>query len=241
MTFASMPRAGRGDRVGGGGRQLADRARAGRRRRPRSRRGTTRCTRSPTRSRRRSRPAARSCSSRARSSPLNAFVLAEVVRGGRPARRRLQPRDRDRPGRGRGDRRAPRDRHGLASPAPRARAGACPSWRPQTVKPVVARARRQVAERDPRRRRPRAGRGRRRGQVLPQLGPDLQRADAHARPARASSSRPSRSRPRSPTRRSRRATRSPTARALGPLVSDDAARARARLHREGRRPRARSS
>ena len=53
--------------MGGGGRQLADRARGGRRRRPRSRPGTTRCTRSPTRSRRRSRPAARSCSSRARS------------------------------------------------------------------------------------------------------------------------------------------------------------------------------
>ena len=56
-----------GGRLGGGDRQLAGRARAGRRASARSRRGTTRCTRSPPRSRRRSPPAAPSCSSRARS------------------------------------------------------------------------------------------------------------------------------------------------------------------------------
>ena len=82
-----------------------------------------------------------------------------------------------------------------------------------------ARARRQVAERDPRRRRPRAGRHRRRGQVLPQLGPDLHRADAHARPAR-----PARA-GRGDRRRGRRRGLTPgdpfdRRHALGPLVSD---------------------
>ena len=48
----------------------------------------------------------------------------------------------------------------------------------------LAGAGRQVAERDPRRRRPRAGGHRRRGQVLPQLRPDLQRAHPHAGAAR---------------------------------------------------------
>ena len=47
--------------LGGGDRQLAGRARAGRRASARSRRGTTRCTRSPRRSRRRWPPAAPSC------------------------------------------------------------------------------------------------------------------------------------------------------------------------------------
>ena len=60
-TFASMPQLLARAAVGGAGRQLADRARARRRGRRRSRPGTTRCTRSPRRWRRRSRPAARSC------------------------------------------------------------------------------------------------------------------------------------------------------------------------------------
>ena len=92
-----------------------------------------------------------------------------------------------------------------------------------------ARARRQVAEHHPRRRRPRDGGHRRRREVLPQLRADLQRADAHARPARAPRPRPSRSPPRSPST-SAAATRSTREHQLGPLVSEHPARARARLH-----------
>ena len=63
----------------------------------------------------------------------------------------------------------------------------------------LAGARRQVGERDPRRRRPEAG-GRLRGrQLLPQLGPDLQRAHPDAGPAREAR----RGRGRSPRRRPR--------------------------------------
>ncbi len=96
-----------------------------------------------------------------------------------------------------------------------------------------ARARRQVAQRDPRRRRP-AARDHRRGlEVLPQLGPDVQRADAHAGAARApgrgrADRRGGRARtscpaiPSSRRRRSGRCLRRP-------------ARARARLHPQGLR------
>ena len=164
--------------------------------------------------------------------PLNAFILAEVIESvGLPARR-LQPGHRDRPGRRRGDRRPPRRRHGLLHrlhprrpPRHRARRGDGEAGRDG--------ARRQVAERDPRRRRLRPRRPRRRRQVLPQLGPDLQRADPDAGPARASSPR-SRSWPSRRPRRSPPATRSRPRTRLGPLVSDTPARARPRLHPQGR-------
>ncbi len=45
--------------------------------------------------------------------PLTAFVLAEIIDAGGPARRRVQPGHRHRPGGRRGDRRAPRRRHGV--------------------------------------------------------------------------------------------------------------------------------
>ena len=115
--------------------------------------------------------------------PLNAFILAEVIEAAGPSRRRLQPRHRHRPDRRRGDRRPPRRRHGLLhrldprrSPRFRARLGDGEAGRDG--------ARWQVAERDPRRRRPEQGRARRSRQVLPQLGPDLQRPDPDARAAR---------------------------------------------------------
>ena len=163
--------------------------------------------------------------------PLNAFVLAEICdEVGLPAGR-LQPRHRARPGRRRGDRRAPRDRHGLlhrldARGPARVRAGG-PGGQARR-----ARARRQVAQRDPRRRRPRAGRGRRRGQVLPELGPDLQRADADARAARAA--RGGRADRRRGRRRGVHAGRPVRRRQRARAARlRDAARARARLHREG--------
>ena len=150
--------------------------------------------------------------------PLNAFILAEVIEAAGLPAGRLQPRHRHRPGRRRGDRRPPRRRHGLlhrldpGRPAgQRARRGDGEAGRDG--------ARRQVAERDPRRRRPRPRGPRRRRQVLPQLGPDLQRPDPDAGPARASSPRPRRSPPR-PPRPSPPATRSTTSTRLGPLVSD---------------------
>ena len=63
--------------------------------------------------------------------PLNAFVLAEIMEEvGVPAGVFNLVTGSGR-GRGRGDRLAPRDRHGLLHRAPRARAGACPSWRPR--------------------------------------------------------------------------------------------------------------
>src|SRR5256885_1178248 len=68
--------------------------------------------------------------------------------------------------------------HGLDARGPaceRARLGARQAGR--------ARARRQVAERDPRRRGTRDGRDGRRRKVLPQLRADLQRAHPHAGPA----------------------------------------------------------
>ena len=68
--------------------------------------------------------------------PLNAFVLAEVVRGRRPAGGRLQPRHRHRAGgRARRSWRTPTPTWS-PSPAPRARAGACPSSPRRRVKPV---------------------------------------------------------------------------------------------------------
>ena len=86
--------------------------------------------------------------------PLDAFVLAEVINdAGLPAGR-VQPGDRHRPGRGRGDRVAPRDRHGVVHRLdPRRQAGR--RARVAVVEARRARARRQVGEhpaRRPRRR-----------------------------------------------------------------------------------------
>ena len=106
------------------------------------------------RSRRRSPPAAPSCSSRARSrrstrssSPRSstsrpAAGVFNLVTGTGPVV-------------GEAHRRAPRRRHGVASPARPAPASASPSSPPQTVKRVAPRARRQVGQHRPRRRRPR--------------------------------------------------------------------------------------
>ncbi len=97
-----------------------------------------------------------------------------------------------------------------------------------------ARAGRQVGQRDPRRRRPGRGRPRRRGQVLPQLGSDLQRPDPDARapgPAgRGRGAGPHHGRVLHPGR-----SRSTAATRLGPLVSA-AQRDRVRdVHRQGHR------
>ena len=94
----------------------------------------------------------------------------------------------------------------------------------QTVKRGRARARRQVAERHPRRRRPRGRGHRRRREVLPQLGPDLHRADADARAARAARRGRGDRRPRS---RSAFTVGDPfdAETQLGPLVSDASASA----------------
>ena len=77
-------------------------------------------------------------------------------------------------------------------------------------------------------------RHRRRRQVLPQLRPDLQRADAHARAARAAR-RGRGDRQAAAEGATRSATRSTEAPQLGPLVVRRPARARARLHPEGHR------
>ena len=100
-------------------------------------------------------------------------------------------------------------------------------------------ARRQVAERDPRRRRPPGGDHRRRGQVLPELRPDVQRADPDARPARAARrGRADRRRGGAVLHARRSVRRRDEAR---PARLRRPARARPRLHRAGRRRRARSS
>ena len=224
--------------VGGGGRQLADRARAGRRGRRDHARGTTRCTRSA----RRSRPAlAAGCTVVLKPSevaPLNAFLLADVLDElGLPAGvfnlvTGLGPVV--------GEAMAAHPGIDMISfTGSTARRAARERGRRGHDQEGRARARRQVAERDPRRR-PAPGRDhRRRLEVLPQLRPDLQRADAHARPARAPG------RGRADRRRGggalhagrplRPGDEARPARLRGP------ARARALLHPQGRRRRAPSS
>ena len=101
----------------------------------------------------------------------------------RPAGRGLQPGHGLRPGRRRGDRGQRRRGHGLLHglhPRRAARLGG----RLADRQAGGARARRQVGERDPRRRGPEGRRGLRRLQLLPELRPDLQRAHADAGPAR---------------------------------------------------------
>ena len=165
--------------------------------------------------------------------PLNAFILAEIIDGGGRSRRRVQPRHRHRPGGGRGDRLAPGRRHGVLHRLdPRGPAGERAGRAEREAR--GARAGRQVAERDPRRRRPRDGGHGRRREVLLQLRPDVQRADAHARAARA-------------PRGGGAASPAPVADAFtvgDPFGEEHAARpagvrrparARARLHPQGRR------
>ena len=163
--------------------------------------------------------------------PLNAFILAEMIEAAGLPAGRLQHGHRHRARGRRGDRRPPRRRHGLLH-------------RLDPGRPARLRARlgdgqaggdgagRQVAERDPRRRRPGAGDPRRRRQVLPQLGPDLQRPDPDAGPAReARRGRGDRRAGRRGIHARRSLRRGDPARAAR---LRRAARARARLHREGR-------
>ena len=173
--------------------------------------------------------------------PLNAFVLAEVIDAvGLPAGV-FNLVTGHRPGRRRGDRRPPATSTWSRSPARRAPDGAC---REIAAPGGQARSRSSSAA-------SRANvilddadlqtRGhRRRGEVLPELRADVQRADAHARARASASPRSRRSRPRPPRRFTPgdpfAATTTSRAARLG-----RAARARARLHREGRRARARRS
>ena len=234
MDFGSMPEVDRGGPLGGADRQLAGRARAGRRGRritpvelpaaPDRRQGRARAGRRlhrraqaerggaaqrlhPRRDHRRGRPAAPACSTW---SPASARWSA-----------RRSPRTPTSTwSRFTGSTRAGRRVSELA-------AGDGQAGR--------ARARRQVAQRHPRRRRPRSRRSPtasrkcflNSGQTCSALHPDA-RAPRAARRGRGRS-------PRRRPRRTRSATRSTTSTRLGPLVSDDPARAGARLHREGRR------
>ena len=123
--------------------------------------------------------------------PLNAFILAEIIEAAGAAGRRLQPRHRHRARGRRGDRRAPGRRHGLVhrlDPRRQARVASSPRRRVKRValelggkSPNVilddADLAQAVADGV--------------AQVLPQLRPDLQRADPHARAARRSSPKPS--------------------------------------------------
>ena len=105
-------------------------------------------------------------------------------RRGRPARRCVQPRHRRRSGRGRGDRRASRRRHGQLHRLDTRRQARRRGGQPDREEDQP-RARRQERQRHPRRRRLQQGRCRRCRQVLPELGPDLHRADPHAGAARS--------------------------------------------------------
>ena len=156
-------------------------------------------------------------------------------RRGRRAGGRVQPRHGHGPGGRRGDRLAPGRGHGVVH-----RIDPC---RPTRERAGLAEreagragAGRQVAERDPRRRRPRDGRQGRRREVLPELGPDLQRADADAGPARAprggGAHRGARSR--TPTRSATRSTRARGSGRSSPTSSASACAATsARVSRRG--------
>ena len=219
-----------GNRLGGGDRQLAGAARAGRRAR---RDHPLELPAEPDRLQGRPRPRRRlhRRPQAERGDAAQRLPAGRGDRGRRPPGRRLQPRHRHRAGRRRGDRRPPRRRHGLLhrlDPGRQAgqRAGLGDGQAGGDG------ARRQVAERDPRRRRPRQGGPRRRRQVLPQLRPDLQRPDPDAGPARQAR------RGRADRRRDRRGLhpRRPVRRLdpARPARLRRPAPARARLHREGR-------
>ena len=160
------------------------------------------------------RRAARWCSSPARSRPLDAFILAEVIDdAGLPAGV-FNLVTGTGPEVGEAIAAHPGDRHGVVHRLdPGRQAGG--RGRRAVAQAGRARAGRQVgqrAARRPRRRRLRAGRARRHRQGLPQLGPDLHRPDPHAGPDRPAGRRRAhrgrRGRDQVPARR----TRSPTAR-----------------------------
>ena len=121
-------RAREGGRVGGGGRQLADRARAGRRG------GRDHAVELPAPpDRQQGRPGARrrlhGGAEAERDRAAERVRARRDRRGGRPARRRVQPRDRH-AARWWARRSSPTPRPTWSpSPAPRARGGGCPSWR----------------------------------------------------------------------------------------------------------------
>ena len=217
-TFSLDPAARPGGPLGGEGRQLADRARG----RSASWRAITPWNYPLHQIANKVAPAlAAGCTVVLKPSevaPLNAFVLAEIIEEvGLPAGV-FNLVTGTGPVVGEALVAHPDDRTWSRSPARPAPGKRVSELAAQSVKPRDPRARRQVAERDPRRRRPRARGDRRRGQVLPQLGPDVQRADAHARAARqAGGGGADRGEPR--PRRSRPATRSTTTSRLGPLVS----------------------
>ena len=116
--------------------------------------------------------------------PLNAFILAEIIDSVGPARRRVQPGHRHRSRRRRGHRLAPRRRHGLVHRLDPGRQAGHRAGRPDG-QAGAPRAGRQVGQRLPRRRQPRGracpGRHLR---LLPQLGPDLLGAHPHGRAPR---------------------------------------------------------
>ena len=171
--------------------------------------------------------------------PLNAFMLAEIIEEvGLPAGvfnlvHRL------RPGRRRGDRGAPGRRHGLVHRLDRAPASASREVARRNRQARRARARRQVAERDPRRRRPRRPRsshgvsscflnsGQTCTALTRMLVPARAAAEAEAIAAAVAEQ--------IDGRRPVRARRRPRAAGLG-----RPARARARLHPQGQSRRARS-
>ena len=167
--------------------------------------------------------------------PLSAFILAEVDRRGRPARRRLQPGHRRRPGGRRGPRRAIPTSTWSRSPA-RPRAGQA-GRRAGRADGQAGRAGagRQVAQRRPRRRRPPRGGRSPASPVLPELGPDLHRLDAgcscrataHDEAERARGRGGRRLRPGRPVRRGR-----PRSARWRPAAQRDRVRG---LHPEGRR------
>ena len=146
--------------------------------------------------------------------PLDAYVLAEVDQRRRPSRQACSTSS-PAPGPAVGEAiaAAPRHRHGVVhglDPRRQARGRGGVA----DAEARRARARRQVRQhpaRRPRRREVREGRARRHRQGLPQLGPDLHRADPHARSRSRSWPTPSASRPTRSRPSSSRRIRSPTA------------------------------
>ena len=166
--------------MGRGARQLARRARAGRRR---GRHHAVELPAVPDRAQ--GRPGAgRRLHRRAQAERGGADQRLHPGRGhrrGRPARRRLQPGERRRAGRRRGHRRPPQGRHGLLHRLDPGRPAGHGAGR-RGHQAGVARARRQVGQHPARRRRLRRRRAGRGVRLLHELGPDLLGPDPHARP-----------------------------------------------------------
>ena len=169
--------------------------------------------------------------------PIDAFMLAEVIdEVGLPAGvfnlvSGLGPGGR------RGDRRPPGRRHGVVHRLDARRQARRPARR-RDGEEGRSRARRQVGQRvarRPRQRRLRQGRGRRRAEGVPQLRPDVLRADPHARARRP----PRRSRAGRRRRRREGPCRRPVHRGGPPRPAGvgGPARSGAGLHQEGHRGR----